>query len=361
MTDQSNEPDRLFQRRKVIKGGTIAFNRRRLTYPCVVRDISEAGARMRVDTPDSIPETFDLLIELDGFEAECEVLWREGREIGVRFLSEPRISNPKRKQVVVASDGSRTVSVRLDERKRQFNPVPKGSQGERLPEPPVPEAPATENKASPSDGSVEPPSEARPALDEAIASTGPAPAADPETIESADAESATPDDDATPSHAPEPQAPVNQGVRPILIVEQDDAVRHAMRLAFRSLADRVPLDFSDTGADLIERLSNNAPFDGLPRPGMIVFDLDADIRQDRPILSQLRSHPAFSTAPVVALTSSDTEDDLEDTYGLGISLYLDKPDCDADFAKLAKTLARFWTSFVATPRSDRAESHAGVA
>lgn len=361
MTDQSNEPDRLFQRRKVIKGGTIAFNRRRLTYPCVVRDISEAGARMRVDTPDSIPETFDLLIELDGFEAECEVLWREGREIGVRFLSEPRISNPKRKQVVVASDPSRIVSVRLDERKRQFNPVPKNNDGERNSEASHPEdaeaLPAEPDAAA----SEEPRGETRHPRRDAAEPSPSEPVVDPVPSDSVETASATPDDD--PAQTPDmaPQAPVDHGVRPILIVEQDDAVRHAMRLAFRSLADRVPLDFSDTGADLIERLSNNAPFDGLPRPGMIVFDLDADIRQDRPIISQLRSHPAFSTAPVVALTSSDTEDDLEDTYGLGISLYLDKPDCDTDFAKLAKTLTRFWTSFVATPRSDRATSHAGVA
>ncbi|MEM1050419.1 MAG: PilZ domain-containing protein [Pseudomonadota bacterium] len=361
MTDQSNEPDRLFQRRKVIKGGTIAFNRRRLTYPCVVRDISEAGARMRVDTPDSIPETFDLLIELDGFEAECEVLWREGREIGVRFLSEPRISNPKRKQVVVASDPSRIVSVRLDERKRQFNPTPKAHDGERKTEPSQADDVELQQADPVADAPVEPKREARLLRHAEAGPDASEPIVEPEGAGAGDTESPTQDSTQAEQSETAPPAPVDHGVRPILIVEQDDAVRHAMRLAFRSLADRVPLDFSDTGADLLERLSNREPFDGLPRPGMIVFDLDADIRQDRPILNQLRSHPAFSTAPVVALTLTDADADLEETYGLGISLYLDKPECDTDFAKLAKTLARFWTSFVATPRSGRAASHAGVA
>ena len=126
MTDQSNNRDRLNQRRRVIKAGIIAFNLRRMTYPCMVRDLSAAGARLRVDALDSVPDTFDLMIELDGFEAECEVVWREGKEIGVRFLAEPILGAPKRKQVVEASDHSPVNSIRLAQRDRRFEAKPDG-------------------------------------------------------------------------------------------------------------------------------------------------------------------------------------------------------------------------------------------
>ena len=50
----------------------------------------------------NVPNTFELIVELDGLEASCEVVWRKDREIGVRFLSAPRAVTPTRTQVVKA-------------------------------------------------------------------------------------------------------------------------------------------------------------------------------------------------------------------------------------------------------------------
>ncbi len=43
-------------RRRVLKSGVVAYNNRHLTVPCAVRDISETGARLRVDAPLQVPE-----------------------------------------------------------------------------------------------------------------------------------------------------------------------------------------------------------------------------------------------------------------------------------------------------------------
>jgi hypothetical protein len=48
------------------------------------------------------PDTFDLIVELDGSEAPCKVAWRRGAEVGVMFTAAPRLRTPKRKQVVTA-------------------------------------------------------------------------------------------------------------------------------------------------------------------------------------------------------------------------------------------------------------------
>ena len=87
-------------RRRVLKAAIIAFNGRHSTLPCFVRDLSDAGARIRIDGSINAPDTFELLIELDGLEAECEVAWRQGDEIGIRFTTPPKYSEPKRKQVI---------------------------------------------------------------------------------------------------------------------------------------------------------------------------------------------------------------------------------------------------------------------
>lgn len=89
-------------RRRVLKSGTVAYGDRFQCFPCTVRDLSESGARLRVDNPLMVPNHFELLIEQDGFEANCEAVWRHDHEVGVRFTSPPRQSGTARKQVVTA-------------------------------------------------------------------------------------------------------------------------------------------------------------------------------------------------------------------------------------------------------------------
>ena len=93
---------RVAPRRRVLKSGIIAFNDRYSALPCTVRDLSAAGAHLRADGSINTPNTFELLIELDGFEVNCEVIWRKDKDIGVKFLSAPRMVPPKRAQVVNA-------------------------------------------------------------------------------------------------------------------------------------------------------------------------------------------------------------------------------------------------------------------
>jgi hypothetical protein len=89
-------------RKRVLKGATIAFNNRCSTQTCVVRDLSETGARLRVQPGQFVPDEFDLVIDVDGFEAACSVSWRKAEEIGVIFTSPPTRNASRRPQVVTA-------------------------------------------------------------------------------------------------------------------------------------------------------------------------------------------------------------------------------------------------------------------
>lgn len=91
---------RIAPRRRVLKAGIAASNDRRLTVACTVRDLSATGARLRVESSVHVPDTFVLIVEVDGLEADCQVMWRKANEAGVKFLSAPRIVAAKRVQVV---------------------------------------------------------------------------------------------------------------------------------------------------------------------------------------------------------------------------------------------------------------------
>lgn len=93
---------RVAPRRRVLKAGVVAYNDRHVTLPCMVRDVSATGARVRVEGSIGAPDTFVLVIEIDGLEADCQVVWRKANELGVKFLAAPRQTAPKRAQIIDA-------------------------------------------------------------------------------------------------------------------------------------------------------------------------------------------------------------------------------------------------------------------
>ena len=82
MTAPDSE-QRSTQRRTTLKGGKIVFNGGRSTIDCTVRNISETGAALDVQSPLGIPTEFTLVTETDS--RPCRVVWRKEKRIGVRF------------------------------------------------------------------------------------------------------------------------------------------------------------------------------------------------------------------------------------------------------------------------------------
>jgi hypothetical protein len=74
------------RRQRVLKAGTIAFNRS--TIDCVVRNISETGAALQVESQIGIPVSFHLIIAAEQFRKLCRVRWRKEKQLGVVFEQE---------------------------------------------------------------------------------------------------------------------------------------------------------------------------------------------------------------------------------------------------------------------------------
>jgi hypothetical protein len=76
---------RRVSRRRVFKGAQISFRGLRAAIDCTVRDISDLGARLIVESPIGVPDRFDLV--QNGRESRfCRVVWRKATQIGVEFI-----------------------------------------------------------------------------------------------------------------------------------------------------------------------------------------------------------------------------------------------------------------------------------
>ena len=73
------------QRHRTLKKGTIALNDHRSTIECLIRNLSESGAQLKIASIIGIPDTFDL-VDGDKKIRHCRVAWKRETEIGVEFV-----------------------------------------------------------------------------------------------------------------------------------------------------------------------------------------------------------------------------------------------------------------------------------
>jgi hypothetical protein len=65
--------------------GRIYFNKRNSSLDCLVRDLSEDGARLKVSSSVALPEVVELHLPNKNETHQATVQWRTGDEIGVAF------------------------------------------------------------------------------------------------------------------------------------------------------------------------------------------------------------------------------------------------------------------------------------
>src|SRR5258705_4244137 len=82
----ADAPDRrVAPRRRVLKNALIVFNSRYCTHRCFILNMSETGAQLMPQDVTECPSEFVLKQQI-GKERDCEVVWRQGEFVGVRYV-----------------------------------------------------------------------------------------------------------------------------------------------------------------------------------------------------------------------------------------------------------------------------------
>src|SRR5436190_11234174 len=73
-------------RQKSFLHGRIYYNNRNSCVDCLIRDISDEGAKLRFSEGIVVPEAFELYIPKRDQCCRAEIRWRRGDEVGVAFV-----------------------------------------------------------------------------------------------------------------------------------------------------------------------------------------------------------------------------------------------------------------------------------
>jgi uncharacterized protein YceH (UPF0502 family) len=74
------------------------FNNRRSSLDCLVRDISDQGAKLKFSEAIAVPDVIELLIPSKNETYRARVRWRVGEEVGVAFetdVAKPAQASPE--------------------------------------------------------------------------------------------------------------------------------------------------------------------------------------------------------------------------------------------------------------------------
>lgn len=118
-------------------------------------------------------------------------------------------------------------------------------------------------------------------------------------------------------------------------------------LAEGKIANR--LHVAEDGEEALEFLRRRGPFEDVPRPDLILLDLNLPRKSGLEVLEEIKDDPDLRVIPVVILTSSKAEEDVARSYRLHANCYVTKPVDFGQFAHVVRSVERFWFNVVTLP------------
>lgn len=135
----------------------------------------------------------------------------------------------------------------------------------------------------------------------------------------------------------------------ILLVEDDPDDVMLMKEALSSRGSAVVLRVVVDGAQALEYLRGRGSHAGAARPSLVLLDWRLPRLSGEEVLGEIRRDPALKLLPVIVLTTSASQADVDLAYGLGANAFLTKPTGGDNLDRLVAALEDFWLRFARLP------------
>jgi chemotaxis family two-component system response regulator Rcp1 len=135
----------------------------------------------------------------------------------------------------------------------------------------------------------------------------------------------------------------------ILLVEDNPGDERLTREALKEGKVYSNLHWVKDGVEAIEFLRRSGRYKDVPRPDIILLDLNLPKKDGREVLQDIKNDPDLKRIPVVVLTTSKAEEDVLRTYNLHANCYVTKPVDLEKFIVVVKSIDVFWLTVVTLP------------
>ena len=141
---------------------------------------------------------------------------------------------------------------------------------------------------------------------------------------------------------------------PIIILMADDDWEDCMLAEDALSASEVvdDLRFVGDGEELMDYLLRRDKYKdpaGSPTPSLILLDLNMPKKDGREALAEIKSKSDLRSIPVVVLTTSKAEEDIDRCYDLGANSFISKPVSFESLGEIMTSLDSYWFRTVQLP------------
>jgi CheY-like chemotaxis protein len=135
----------------------------------------------------------------------------------------------------------------------------------------------------------------------------------------------------------------------VLLVEDNPGDVRLTREAFRDAKVHLDMHVTADGVEAMEFLLRQGAYLQSPRPDLILLDLNLPRKDGREVLAEIKGDPSLKSIPVVILTTSAADADIERSYLLHANCYISKPVDLEGFLTVIRSIDDFWLSVVKLP------------
>ena len=135
----------------------------------------------------------------------------------------------------------------------------------------------------------------------------------------------------------------------ILLVEDNPGDSRLAMEALKESKLRNNLHIVTDGVEAMDFLYKRGKHAQVPRPDLILLDLNLPKKDGREVLAEIKSDPDLKRIPVVILTISKAEEDVLKAYNLHANCFITKPLDLGQFVTVVKSIEDFWLTIVKRP------------
>jgi CheY-like chemotaxis protein len=139
----------------------------------------------------------------------------------------------------------------------------------------------------------------------------------------------------------------------VILLADDDEEDRAMTIsALRERRVANEIRCVGDGEELTDYLFHRGIYSnavGAPTPGLILLDLNMPKKDGREVLAEIKADADLRSIPVVVLTTSKAEEDVANTYDLGVNSFITKPVTFEGLVQAMEAFSRYWLEIVELP------------
>lgn len=138
----------------------------------------------------------------------------------------------------------------------------------------------------------------------------------------------------------------------ILVAEDDPGDQELTKRAFEQGDLAHVLHIVHDGEEALEYLLRKGRYSdpaSSPRPDLFLLDLNMPKVSGHKVLEEIRDNPDCPKPAVIVLTTSQNEEDIIQSYQLGVKSYITKPGDMDEFIRIIRFIEEYWFDIVVLP------------